>query len=386
MVRPTYVEVQHWYRTGSGVAQVLHLYISRTHHAYTTPEPSEPFFSKKTNYYNGYVSDLTAEIAKVLEFNYTIKLAPSRQYGRYDDEVNTWNGLIGELIKKRADFAISDLLVTHDRSQVVDFSIPFMDFEITLLYNNNRRKSFDLYSFFLPSSFGVIAVLSISVVYIVISYCFLTSTRRLNVNFPDNNETGWSYARRFMFIVFNKKTIEGLFHFLSLIIIVIYTIKIKDFLSEENINFPIKRIEELPTQNKIKYGVMRGSTAAAFFRTTRPGNLRNISYLPTFVLPKRNNYYGKRTVQYLLPEFLNELSIEDLNNLMGSLKYKKMLKSHFIKNRTESWERAIEDAGEDWTGEKVADHKIMWQSLKLEDNNRDGLKSGERVRRPTYCQ
>ncbi|KAL4720494.1 hypothetical protein ACJJTC_019255 [Scirpophaga incertulas] len=39
MVRPTYVELQHWYRTGSGVAHVLHLYISRTHHAYTTPEP-----------------------------------------------------------------------------------------------------------------------------------------------------------------------------------------------------------------------------------------------------------------------------------------------------------------------------------------------------------
>lgn len=71
--------------------------------------------------------DLIQEIARILKFNYTIRLVPDGRYGSYNKELKEWDGMIKELLDQKADLAIADLTITYDREQAVDFTMPFMN-------------------------------------------------------------------------------------------------------------------------------------------------------------------------------------------------------------------------------------------------------------------
>ncbi|CAL4099883.1 unnamed protein product, partial [Meganyctiphanes norvegica] len=43
------------------------------------------------------------------------------------DDNNNWNGMIKELIDKRADIALAPLSVMAERENVVDFTVPYYD-------------------------------------------------------------------------------------------------------------------------------------------------------------------------------------------------------------------------------------------------------------------
>ena len=84
--------------------------------------------------FEGYAIDLIAEIAEILKFNYTFKWVDDGAYGFRNKETGEWNGLMGELLAQKADLAITDLTITYEREQAVDFSMPFMNLGISILY------------------------------------------------------------------------------------------------------------------------------------------------------------------------------------------------------------------------------------------------------------
>jgi ionotropic glutamate receptor NMDA 2B len=54
--------------------------------------------------------------------------------GRWGAKVGSiWNGLIGDLLKGKADMVMTSLKITHERSQAVDFSVPFMETGIAIV-------------------------------------------------------------------------------------------------------------------------------------------------------------------------------------------------------------------------------------------------------------
>lgn len=56
---------------------------------------------------------------------------------------------------QRADLAVADLTITYDREQVVDFTMPFMNLGISVLYRKPLKHSPNLFSFLSPLSFDV---------------------------------------------------------------------------------------------------------------------------------------------------------------------------------------------------------------------------------------
>lgn len=56
---------------------------------------------------------------------------------------------------QRADFAITDLTITAARQKAVDFTSPFMNLGITILYKKPTKEPPDLFSFISPFSMGV---------------------------------------------------------------------------------------------------------------------------------------------------------------------------------------------------------------------------------------
>lgn len=53
---------------------------------------------------------------------------------------------------QRADLAITDLTITHDREGAVDFTMPFMTLGITILYKKPAAQPPSLFSFLSPFS------------------------------------------------------------------------------------------------------------------------------------------------------------------------------------------------------------------------------------------
>lgn len=84
--------------------------------------------------YTGFVIDLMKLIAKNLNFTYTIIEQPEKAYGVPQSD-GSWNGLIGDLIKGKADLVAVDLSETAARVRVVDFTTPFGPSNLRILVN-----------------------------------------------------------------------------------------------------------------------------------------------------------------------------------------------------------------------------------------------------------
>lgn len=76
---------------------------------------------------SGYCIDLLLRIADALNFTFNLYQVNDLSYGakRYLENRVEWNGLIGELLSKRADMAIATLTINPERAKVIDFSKPF---------------------------------------------------------------------------------------------------------------------------------------------------------------------------------------------------------------------------------------------------------------------
>ncbi|KAF4517319.1 hypothetical protein B566_EDAN007271 [Ephemera danica] len=108
--------------------------------------------------FEGYISDLVEELSKLLGFNYEIHLVPDGAYGVLNQNTGEWNGMIKELLGERADLAVSDLTITAQREQVVDFSMPYMTVGIGILYRRPVKiEESLLFSFLTPLELNVLS-------------------------------------------------------------------------------------------------------------------------------------------------------------------------------------------------------------------------------------
>ncbi|XP_047363584.1 glutamate receptor ionotropic, kainate 2 isoform X12 [Vespa velutina] len=105
--------------------------------------------------FEGYSVDLIYEISRILGFNYTFRLVPDGRYGSYNKQTKEWDGMMKELLDQKADLAIADLTITYDREQAVDFTMPFMNLGISILYRKPIKQPPNLFSFLSPLSLDV---------------------------------------------------------------------------------------------------------------------------------------------------------------------------------------------------------------------------------------
>lgn len=105
--------------------------------------------------YEGYAIDLIDELSKILHFKYIFKEVKDNAYGTLNETSGDWNGMIGELIRGEADLAIADLTITSKREEAVDFTLPFMNTGISILFRKPTKKVTTLFSFLSPFSMVV---------------------------------------------------------------------------------------------------------------------------------------------------------------------------------------------------------------------------------------
>uniref|UniRef100_F6PSD1 Glutamate receptor ionotropic, NMDA 2C n=1 Tax=Monodelphis domestica TaxID=13616 RepID=F6PSD1_MONDO len=79
----------------------------------------------------GFCIDILKKLAKGVKFSYDLYLVTNGKHGKKVRGI--WNGMIGEVYYKRADMAIGSLTINEERSEIVDFSVPFVETGISVM-------------------------------------------------------------------------------------------------------------------------------------------------------------------------------------------------------------------------------------------------------------
>ncbi|CAH1800080.1 unnamed protein product [Owenia fusiformis] len=236
--------------------------------------------------YEGFCVDLLAEIAKIVKFTYKIELVPDDTYGAPNDK-GEWNGMVRQLIDKKADLAVASLTINYIREQVIDFTKPFMNLGISILFKVPKREKPGLFSFLNPLAIDI--WLYVVAAYFVVSFLMFILARFSPYEWynphPCNPDTdivlnNFSLGNTFWFAVgtlmqqgsdinpraVSTRIIGGMWWFFTLIIISSYTANLAAFLTVERMVSPIENAEDLSKQTKISYGTISGGSTMTFFR------------------------------------------------------------------------------------------------------------------------
>lgn len=105
--------------------------------------------------FEGYVIDFVKHLSREVKFKYKLRLVKDGKYGSFIPNTGQWNGLIGELINQEADLAVIDLSMTSQRQEAVDFTMPYMNTGVGILYKKKAPPKPNLFSFLMPLSIDV---------------------------------------------------------------------------------------------------------------------------------------------------------------------------------------------------------------------------------------
>lgn len=238
------------------------------------------------NRYEGYCIDLIHEISKILEFKYMIKEVEDKTYGKRNEH-GEWNGMIRELIDGKADLAIGDLTITYEREEAVDFTMPFMNLGISILFKKPTKKVPKLFSFLSPLSlevwvYMVTAFLGVSIFLFIVarfSPYEWTNPHPCDPN-PDTLENQFSLLNTLWFTIgclmqqgseltpkaMSTRVVAGIWWFFTLIMVSSYTANLAAFLTVERLVSPIENAEDLAKQTTIQYGCVQSGSTQAFFK------------------------------------------------------------------------------------------------------------------------
>jgi hypothetical protein len=83
--------------------------------------------------YEGFIKDILDDIAITQGFNYRLELSYDSKYGSRNSETGEWNGLVQMAMRQEVDVIAADLTINNQRTEVLDFSKPFMASKLTVL-------------------------------------------------------------------------------------------------------------------------------------------------------------------------------------------------------------------------------------------------------------
>ncbi|XP_066276268.1 glutamate receptor ionotropic, delta-1-like [Branchiostoma lanceolatum] len=246
----------------------------------------EPFVMKRETpagpVFYGFCIDILDQMAKDHNFRYDIYETPDRKFGVQLDN-GSWNGAIGQVLARHADIAVSDLVISAQREEVVDFTKPYLDYGVRLILKKPVDKEQNWWGFLAPLD-GTVwwsilgAVFSVSVLlYLLHRYSPYGSYKQPHgpeKHHSDLKETVWFIIGSLMqqggepiqnFI--SGRILSAFWWFFVLIIIATYTANLAAFLTVSRMDIPVRSVQDLAQQAKIKYGTVRDSNLQSFFRS-----------------------------------------------------------------------------------------------------------------------
>ena len=284
---------------------------------------STPNKQEGNDRYEGYAVDLIHEISRIVGFKYKFKEVSDLKYGVKDVRPNgtvTWSGMIGEITSGQADLAIADLTITSSREEAVDFTLPFMNTGISIVFKKPTNKVTTLFSFLSPFSLDVwvyvlCAYSGVSVILFIVGHI---SPYEWTNPYPCRQEdsavmkNSFSLLNSFWFTIgslmqqgsdlapksMSTRAMASTWYFFTLIMISSYTANLAAFLTVEKIVYPIENAKDLSEQTEIKYGCVESGSTRTFFKDSQIETYKKIfQFMETHKTYVRSNDEGKERVE-----------------------------------------------------------------------------------------
>ncbi|KAF7269745.1 hypothetical protein GWI33_017263 [Rhynchophorus ferrugineus] len=232
-------------------------------------------------YWTGYCADMSHRIAKVLNFDFEFVEPKSGTFGQ---KINgTWNGVVGDLARGDTDLAITAIIMTADREEVIDFVPPYYEQTgISIVMRKPVRKT---------SLFKFMTVLKLEVWLSIVAALIVTG---FMVWFLDkyspysarNNKQAYTYPCReftlkesFWFALtsftpqgggeapkaLSGRTLVAAYWLFVVLMLATFTANLAAFLTVERMQAPVQSLEQLARQSRINYTVVKNSEIHEYF-------------------------------------------------------------------------------------------------------------------------
>ena len=239
---------------------------------------TEPFLFELTGLDNetqriGLIQTLIDELQIRIGFQYNFIPSPDSNYGSPIGN-KSWNGIIGEILEGRVDMGAADLTINAHRSQVVDFTVPYMQIELAVVFKK-PTVNFGLTAFFMPFS---------KYVWLAILCCLLISAAALYFfgmfNSQNNRLRSIGSCLYFTFACLFGQGPESYpkslasrmtavsWWFFSLAMLTLYSSLLTALLTVNRGTVPLKSIEDLLRFPDFHYGAMKGQATNLAFSDT----------------------------------------------------------------------------------------------------------------------
>ncbi|KAK1127291.1 hypothetical protein K0M31_003835 [Melipona bicolor] len=236
--------------------------------------------------YEGFCIDIIQELSKMLGFNYTFEVQTDNQYGSKVEKTNKWTGMLGKIIAGEADLAITDLTITAQREEAVDFTMPFMNLGISILYRKPTKTPPSLFSFLSPFSaevwwYLIGAYIFVSMVLFIIGRMCPAEWNNPYpcIEEPEELENQFTFKNSLWFTIgsimqqgseiapigLSTRMMAASWWFFCLIMVSSYTANLAAFLTVETVVSPFSNVEELAKKTTIKYGAKYKGSTFKFF-------------------------------------------------------------------------------------------------------------------------
>lgn len=134
---------------------------------------------------DGYCADLAHEIChRKLQLPY--KFLIQTKYGNEIDK-GIWDGMVGDLVTRKADLAIAPLTINGAREKAVDFSKPFIHLGISVMIGKPEKQKPGVFSFMAPLSKNIWICVIIS--YLLVSAILFFVSRSSSYEWYFENES-----------------------------------------------------------------------------------------------------------------------------------------------------------------------------------------------------
>uniref|UniRef100_A0AAY4DHK5 Glutamate receptor n=1 Tax=Denticeps clupeoides TaxID=299321 RepID=A0AAY4DHK5_9TELE len=233
--------------------------------------------------YKGFSVDVLDALAKILGFKYEIYQVADSKYGSQLPN-GSWNGMIGELINKRADLAVSAITITPERENVVDFSKRYMDYSVGILLRKPEEK-INIFSLFAPFDLAVWACIAAAVPVVGVLIFLLNRMQALRSQNPpaphQQSSASSGSLHSAVWIVYGAfvqqggdsvvgsvalRIVMGSWWLFTLIVCSSYTANLAAYLTVSRMDNTIRTFQDLAKQMDVAYGTVRDSAVYDYFR------------------------------------------------------------------------------------------------------------------------
>lgn len=240
-------------------------------------------YNNETNEWYGFCIDLLDAIRETVPFEYEIR--EGLQYGTLSEN-GSWNGVIRQLIDKRADIALGSLWVMAEREKVVDFTVPYYDLVGLTIMMLKTKTSTSLFKFLTVLENEV--WLCILAAYFFTSFLMWVFDRWSPYSYQNNREKykeedekrEFNLRECFWFCMtsltpqgggeapknLSGRVVAATWWLFGFIIIASYTANLAAFLTVSRLEISIETLEDLSKQYKIQYAPTLGSSAYTYFQ------------------------------------------------------------------------------------------------------------------------